>query len=182
MPGEVIASVTLRPAVPMGAFHGIGYVCVLGAVEALRNAGANVGIGWPFDIVDATTFETVASVRVKAGYDEGMFAHCDVMGSDSAAWAVTPETIAAGIEARVERWAAGVQAGRAQAGPVAPVLSDYFDLVPLLGHAARAVYPNGNVMARGTFVGIDIWGRATLRTDDGRELEFAPEQASVLPA
>jgi hypothetical protein len=37
-------------------------------------------------------------------------------------------------------------------------------------------------MAEGTFAGIDIWGRATIVTADGHEVEFSPEQASVRPA
>ena len=45
-----------------------------------------------------------------------------------------------------------------------------------------AVYPNGNEMARGTFAGVDIWGRATLITSDGHEVEFSPEQAGIRPA
>ena len=52
---NVVAAVTLRPAVPMGAYHGLGYVCTLGAVEALRDAGMDVGIGWPFSVVSAET-------------------------------------------------------------------------------------------------------------------------------
>lgn len=171
--------VTLRPEVPMGAYHGLGYVCVLGAVRALSAAGCDAGIGWPFDIVDTASGEVLARVRVQAGYDEGMFATCEVAlpgHLDDAAQAV-----AAGIEAEVAAWAEQVRAGRAKAGPLAPVLSDYFDLMPLLGQRVEAVYPNGNVMARGTFAGIDIWGRATLHTDAGQELESAPEQASIRP-
>ncbi len=182
MVGDVIAAVTLRPDVPMGAYHALGYVCVLGAVEALRLEGADVGIGWPSTIVDAQTSEALAKLRVRAGYDEGMFASCEVVAASEGAEAFSAEVLAAGIERRVGSWAEDVRAGRAQAGPVAPVLSDYFDLVPLLGRPAVALYPNGNVMARGTFAGIDIWGRATLRTEEGREVEFAPEQASIAPA
>ena len=182
MSGEVLASVELRPAVPMGAYHALGYVCVLGATEVLRRKGMDAGIGWPFSIVDAQTLTTLAEVRVRAGYDEGMFARCEVVATGDDATTLSSDGLAEGIVSRVEAWAGDVAASRAKAGPVAPVLSDYFDLVPLLGRQVRALYPNGKVMARGTFAGIDIWGRATLRTDDGRELEFAPEQASIVPA
>jgi BirA family biotin operon repressor/biotin-[acetyl-CoA-carboxylase] ligase len=176
---NVLAAMTLRPPVPMGAYHGLGYVCVLGAVEALRDAGMNVGIGWPFSLVDAGTGATVALMRTSAGYDEGMFARVEVVAEDD--FDADRDLLAAGITNRVDRWATEVAAGRAQASPLAPVLSDYFDLVPLLGHPAEAVYPNGNEMARGTFAGLDLWGRAILVTDDGRELSFAPEQASLRP-
>ena len=65
MVGDVIAAVTLRPDVPMGAYHALGYVCVLGAVEALRLEGADVGIGWPSTIVDAQTSEALAKLVSK---------------------------------------------------------------------------------------------------------------------
>ncbi|MBR1829366.1 MAG: hypothetical protein IJ781_07645 [Atopobiaceae bacterium] len=182
MSGEVLASVELRPAVPMGAYHALGYICVLGAVEALRAQEFDVGIGWPFSIVDAQTYAALAEVRVRAGYDEGMFARCEVVALQEGAAPFPADVLVAGVTSRVDAWASDVAAGRAKAGPVAPVLSDYFDLVPLLGRPVRAFYPNGRVMAQGTFAGIDIWGRATLRTGDGRELEFAPEQASIASA
>lgn len=177
MSGKTLASLIVRPAVPMGAYHGLGYVCVLGAAEALRVSGADLGIGWPFSLVDAKTGETVALVRVNAGYDEGMFARVEVAAEGD--FEADEEALEASIERRVSCWASDVAAGRAQAGPLAPILSDYFDLVPLLGHAAEAVFPNGNVMARGTFAGIDVWGRAILLTENGRELTIAPEQASL---
>ncbi len=37
--GDVLAQVTVRPQVPMGAFHALGYVCAMGAAEGLRAAG-----------------------------------------------------------------------------------------------------------------------------------------------
>ena len=178
--GEPLASLTLRPEVPMGAYHGIGYVCVLGAVEALREQGVDAGIAWPFGIVDVGSGQQLASLRVRAGYDEGMFASCELLAQEDLP-DMDEAALAAGIEQCVAAWAEQVRAGRAQAGPLAPILSTYFDYVPLLGRPAEAVYPNGNVMARGLFVGIDVWGRATLRIESGRELEFAPEQASLRP-
>jgi BirA family biotin operon repressor/biotin-[acetyl-CoA-carboxylase] ligase len=164
----------------MGAYHGLGYVCALGAAEALRDAERSVGIGWPFALVDAATGDVVARVRTNAGYDEGMFARVEVVAEDG--FAADEEALEAGIRGRVDGWAAEVAAGRAQAGPLAPILSDYFDLVPLLGHEAEAVYPNGNVMTRGTFGGIDVWGRAILISESGRELTLAPEQATLRSA
>lgn len=179
--GGPLLSLTLRPEVPMGAYQGLGYVCVLGAVEALRSQGQELGIGWPFDLVDAETNERLAHLRVQAGYNEGMFATCELLADKDAFNELVSdlELVSAGIEQRVDSWAEKVRAGQAVAGPLAPILSDYFDATPLLGHPAEAIYPNGNVMASGTFAGIDIWGRATLRTEEGRELEFAPEQASI---
>lgn len=187
--GDTIAEVTVRPQVPMGAFHALGYVCAMGVVEGLRAAGVSyAAIGWPSDVVDGRTDRDLCSLCMHAGYDKGMFATCTVvagrqigllreMSDDELAAAVQ-----AGIQARVSSWEADIVAGKGVAGPLAPVLSEYFDLVALLGRPAVATYPNGNEMARGTFAGVDIWGKATLVTDDGRELEFPPEQAGIRPA
>lgn len=83
------------------------------------------------------------------------------------------------IVARVDAWEAAVRGGRGAAGPLAPILSEYFDHIPLLGHEAEAVLPDGRACARGTFCGLDVWGRAELRLADGREVDFASEQASL---
>lgn len=187
--GDVLAEVTLRPQVPMGAFHAIGYVCAMGAAEGLREAGVTyAGVGWPQDVVDVRTYRSLCELRMHAGYNKGMYATCTVVAARQVGLLrdlsddQLAQALAAGIEARVSSWEAQIAAGAGAAGPLAPVLSEYFDLVPLLGQPAMAVYPNGNEMARGTFAGVDIWGRATLVTDDGRQLEFSPEQASIRPA
>ncbi len=187
--GDTIAEVTLRPQVPMGAFHALGYVCAMGVVEGLRAAGAGyAAIGWPSDVVDGRTDRGLCTLRMHAGYDKGMFATCAVVAGRQIGLLreLTDDELAdaieAGVRARVDGWESDIIAGRGVAGPLAPVLSEYFDLVALLGRPAVATYPNGNEMARGTFAGVDIWGRATLVTDDGHELEFPPEQASIRPA
>lgn len=89
------------------------------------------------------------------------------------------EAIRSCVVARCDDWASQVNAGRAVAGPLAPVLDDYFDRLPLLGHDVRVVYPNGNVMGLGTFVAVDVWGRATVRLGTGREVVISSEQASI---
>lgn len=83
------------------------------------------------------------------------------------------------VLARVDAWAAQVRAGRAAAGPLAPVLSEYFDEVPLLGQRVRATYPDGRVAAVGFLVAVDVWHRVTVRSDAGQELEFAAEQVGI---
>ena len=185
----MLAELTLRPQVPMGAFHALGFVCALGVTEGLRGAGVSIAaIGWPQDVVDARTNHALATLDVHAGYNKGMYATCTVLGGEQIGLLRTlsdeelATAIEQGVQARVDAWEEQVLAGAAQAGPLAPVLSDYFDLVSLLGHPAAAVYPNDNVMARGTFAGVDVWGRATLATSEGSELELAPEQASIRPA
>lgn len=80
---------------------------------------------------------------------------------------------------RVDAWAEAVNSGRAAAGPLAPILSEYFDALPLMGREVNVVYPNGNVAATGTFCAVDVWGRATVRLEGGKELVISSEQASI---
>lgn len=187
--GDVLAEFELRPQVPMGAFQALGYVCAMGVAEGLRAAGVGfAGVGWPQDVVDARTFRTLAMIRMRAGYRAGMFATCTVVAGAQVGLlrALADDELSAALEAgvvaRVASWERQIAAGAGAAGPLAPVLSEYFDLVPLLGQRAVAVRPDGGELARGTFAGVDVWGRATLAADDGRELELSPEQAAIRPA
>lgn len=86
-----------------------------------------------------------------------------------------------GVLARADAWADDVRAGRAAAGPLAPVMGEYFDRMPMMGRPVRAVLPDGQTFATGTLAGVDAWGRAVLVTDEGRELQLASEQASLRP-
>ena len=88
--------------------------------------------------------------------------------------------LTAAIEHKVAAWEQ-LLATRPSPGPRAPVLSDYFDLVPLLGHKAAALSPNGLPVAVGTFTGRDIWGRACITAADGFELEL-PSEAVIVRA
>ena len=188
-PGDVLARITLRPQVPMGAFQALGYVCVLGASEALGALGIDFAqVGWPQNVVDGRTFCTLATLRMRAGYDKGMFATCEVVAGEQVTLlrALGDEELGAaleaGVAARVAAWEERVVAGAAAAGPLAPILSDYFDALALMGRDVEVVYPNGRVMARGELAGVDVWGRASVRTSDGHELDIAPEQASIRSA
>ena len=86
--------------------------------------------------------------------------------------------LTAAILARIDAWAAALAGNRAVAGPLAPVLGEYFDMVPALGHRAAAVSPSGHPLAIGTFAGVDVWGRATIKTTVD-EREYAPEVARI---
>lgn len=79
---------------------------------------------------------------------------------------------------RVDAWAVVANTPQGAAGPLAPVLGEYFDMVPLLGRQVAAVSPNGLPLAVGVFAGLDIWGRATIKTDAG-EQEFPPEAVRI---
>lgn len=174
---DATVSVTLRPPVPMGYFGGVPFVCALAVCEALREAGiTEAGVAWPYDVV--TPQGPLAEVRVRAGYDEeGMFAVCNVLMNDAAGFASAVEKA---VRARVDAWAASVCASCAAAGPLASVLSDLFDAMPLMGAPVEVVRSDRS-LGRGLLGGMDVWGRVTVRLDDGRTLELAPEQGGLRP-
>ena len=158
----------LRPRVPMGFIDGTVFVASLGAAESL---GAHVA--WPNAVVDADGAELVR-VTCRAGYDdEGIYVTCELDG-DAATDAVVDAVVA-----RVDAWGDAVAAG-GKAGPLAAVLEEYFDACLLMGRAVRVVRRDGTVACEGTLAGMDIWGRVTVKLDDGREVEIAPGQASVV--
>ena len=85
------------------------------------------------------------------------------------------------IVERVDAWDLACRQGRAQAGPLAPILNEYFDRCPLLGHRVRALSPEGDLVCTGYFAGLDCWGRATIRRDDGAEVVYTSEMVSLRP-
>lgn len=176
-------AVLLRPDAPMGQFVAVPPVAALGvldAFEALGTPAAEIGIGWPQDVVRVEGYERLAHVSTKAGYADGMFvvvgAELAVAGGEALAQAVRD-----GIAARVDAWAETSHTDQAKAGPWAPFLPEYFDRVALMGQPVNVCYPNGTVYARGYFVGIDIWGRATVRTKRAGDLEFPSEKFTIAP-
>lgn len=186
--GELELACILRPQVGMGSLSGVPYVAALGACEGLEQLGASgVGVGWPADVVSEDGTGLVARVRASAGYAGGMFVVCslafDVEGGAHAAELPGGDRVAdavcGAILARVDAWARAVGAGGTMAGPLAPILSDYFDRMVLIGKPVELVYPNGRVAMRGTLAGVDVWGRATVRNELGGEVEVSPEQASI---
>lgn len=80
--------------------------------------------------------------------------------------------------ARVDAWAARMASMPVGTGPMAPVLNEYFDMVPMLGHQVAVLGPNGRAIDTGTFGGLDIWGRAVVVTPTG-EQTFPAEAVSL---
>lgn len=167
-----VASFTLRPAVPMGHVTGTPFVCALAVARVLGGR-----VSWPHGVV-SNEGAPLAAVRGRAGYDDdGIYVTCEVVAAEGRELDVT--AVEAAARAAVDAWVSDVASGRAAAGPLAPVLGDYFDA--LLGMGERVeVVRGGRVLARGTLAGVDVWGRATVRLDDGRrEVEVAPEQTEL---
>jgi biotin-(acetyl-CoA carboxylase) ligase len=203
--GRLRVSVLARPQVPMGHLVAVAPVAALGAADALEALGADpgaFGIGWPHDLVLADGEGSVCRVSTKAGYADGTFvvlsldlglrALADLLGRGAAGGdaggleaPVEAEAVVRALRdavcARLDAWAAAVAGEGARVAPWASFLPEYFDRVALMGRPVDVRYPNGSVYARGYFVGVDIWGRATVRTRRAGDIEFPAERFGIFP-
>ncbi len=179
----------VRLGVSMPYVPAVPYVVALGLCQFLRALDENFGIRWPYDICYKD--QVVASIKATAGYQEGMFAVVSI-AADSGALnsafgaADNIELLAKKVSELVIQsvsvWEQQVKRARSFAGPIALILSDYFDMVPLLGQQVNKVYPSGNVALTARFGGIDVWGHAILVDEDGKEILVSEDEASVVPA
>lgn len=179
----------VRLGVSMPYVPAVPYVVALGVCQFLRAADEGFGICWPYDI--CYKGQVVASIKATAGYQEGMFVVVSVAADSDAlctAFDVADNTellakkIAELVVQSVSAWEQQVKRARSFAGPIALILSDYFDMVPLLGQQVNKVYPNGTVALTARFGGIDVWGHAILADEDGKEILVSEDEASVVPA
>ena len=186
-PLEVATVVRLEVSMPY--VPAVPYVVALGVCQFLRGADEGFGICWPYNICYKD--QVVASIKATAGYQEGMFAVVSVAADsevlctafDSAGnTELLAKKISELVVQSVETWEQQVKHARSFAGPIALILSDYFDMVPLLGQQVNKVYPNGNVALTARFGGIDVWGHAILVDQDGKEILVSEDEASVVQA
>ena len=186
-PFEVATVVRLGVSMPY--VPAVPYVVALGLCQFLRAADENFGICWPYDICYKD--QVVASIKATAGYQEGMFAVVSIAADPNvlcSAFDVADNTellakkVSELVVQSVSVWEQQVKRARSFAGPIALILSDYFDMVPLLGRQVNKVYPSDNVALTARFGGIDVWGHAILVDQDGKEILVSEEEASVVPA
>ena len=186
-PFEVATVVRLGVSMPY--VPAVPYVVALGLCQFLRAKDESFGIRWPYDICYKD--QVVASIKATAGYQEGMFAVVSIVADVktlSSAFGVAGNTellakkVSELVVQSVSAWEQQVKRARSFAGPIALILSDYFDMVPLLGQQVNKVYPSGNVALTARFGGIDVWGHAILVDQDGKEILVSEEEASVVPA
>lgn len=186
-PLEVATVVRLEVSMPY--VPAVPYVVALGICQFLRAADEGFGICWPYDICYKD--QVVASIKATAGYQEGMFAVVSVVADARAmslAFDVADNTellakrVSELVVQSVSAWEQQVKRARSFAGPIALILSDYFDMVPLLGQQVNKVYPSGNVALTARFGGIDVWGHAILVDENGKEILVSEDEASVVSA
>ncbi len=182
-----IVAVRLRPDVPMQMFTCISAVCAIGACRSLREAGADgATIAWPADI--SLDGEPLVRISAHAGYEEGLFADVELawlLDAPATAPAAAPDwekvapLLPDAVRLACDEWESMLRRARVVAGPLAPLLDDYFELIEAANRPVEVVYPNGRLAARGVLCGMDVWGRASVRTASGRVLDISPEQARI---
>lgn len=184
---EVATVVRLEVSMPY--VPAVPYVVALGVCQFLRGADERFGICWPYNICYKD--QVVASIKSTAGYQEGMFVVVSVAANVKAlslAFDVVDnaellaQKVSELVMQSISAWEQQVKHARSFAGPIALILSDYFDMVPLLGQQVNKVYPNGNVALTARFGGIDVWGHAILVDEDGKEILVSEDEASVVQA
>ncbi len=102
----------------------------------------------------------------------------ELMGDDAPEMSSLAAALRDAMVARVDAWAARMASMPVGMGPMAPILNEYFDMVPMLGHQVAVLGPNGRAIDTGTFGGLDIWGRAVVVTPTG-EQTFPAEAVSL---
>ena len=186
-PFEVATVVRLGVSMPY--VPAVPYVVALGVCQFLHASDKSFGICWPYNICYKD--QVVASIKATAGYQEGMFAVVSVVADAKAlslAFDVADNTellakrVSELVAQSVGAWEQQVKRAKSFAGPIALIMSDYFDMVPLLGQQVNKVYPSGNVALTARFGGIDVWGHAILVDEDGKEILVSEDEASVVPA
>ena len=155
----------------MGFYQALPLVCSLG----LADVREDLKVMWPSGVITPKG-SRVAEVRVSGGYDaEGVYA--DLLAR--LAPDIPADKAEQAVVSRVDAWAADVAAGRGAAGPLAPVLSELFDRMYLMGCEVKVQRPDSPASMTSILCGIDAWGRATVRDRLGNPHDIAPEQAII---
>lgn len=203
--GNLLLSIVLRPRVDPAKYSGLAAVSGLAVLDALEAQGlANeIGLKWPNDLV--ARGRKLGGILVEAARDNKgkPFAVCGIGVNVN----YTPQEVPDGgltaiglsdlnenvptvnmlldevyhavIDA-VDAWAEHLNAMEEDAGPLAPVHSEYIAHLNWIGDYVIARSPAGDELARGIFQTVDDFGRACIETEDGlRSFHF--EEASLRP-
>ena len=209
--GGLYLSVVLKPSVPQRVMGGLPLVCGIGAARAMVRLGVpGVKLKWPNDLVAGDA--KLAGLLVEAGWAAGgVYAVCGIGVNMDAPKVEDPERAAlppcgirallegegapvpsldaladavrADVVAAVDEWSAQVALAGAAATPLGRMADELYDRMAYMGEYVALIDREGRPYGAGTLSGIDVWGRALVRMDDGRAAEeaFDPAQVSVRP-
>lgn len=168
----------LRPDVPMHLLTCVPSVCALGICRGLRaDSASEAAIRWPSDV---TLGDALIRLRSHAGFEDGMYVDLTLsIEGDCPDEARLLQSAGSWASSSCEEWERRLRAAGTVAGPLAPVLEDYFDALEGSNQQVDVIYPNGRVAASGVLCGVDVWGRVTVRLEDGQEMDLAPEMGRI---
>lgn len=203
--GNLLLSIVLRPRVDPAKYSGLAAVSGLAVLKALEAQGlANeIGLKWPNDLV--ARGRKLGGILVEAARDnKGMpFAVCGIgvnvnytpqevpdgglaaiglsdLNENVPAVDVLLKEVYHAVLNTANAWAERLNAKETDAGPLAPVHSEYVAHLNWIGKHVTARSPAGDELARGIFKTVDGFGRACIETEDGlRSFHF--EEASLRP-
>lgn len=203
--GNLLLSIVLRPRVDPAKYSGLAAVSGLAVLEALEAQGlANeISLKWPNDLV--ARGRKLGGILVEAARDnKGMpFAVCGIgvnvnytpqevpdgglaaiglsdLNENVPAVDVLLKEVYHAVLNTANAWDERLNAKEKDAGPLAPVHSEYVAHLNWIGKHVIARSPAGDELARGIFKTVDGFGRACIETEDGlRSFHF--EEASLRP-
>lgn len=200
---QLLTQLRVALDVPLSQISGAPSIFSLAVVDALRILvpDARVSIAWPWDIVLELLGKTYTiSCIHHGGYDEdGMFCTCECV-ADASLFACLKErhkaqglastehsytqttladTIQTCVRERIDSWQVFVHKHPQYPGTISSVADEYFAAQAWMGKKVSVALLHKNTTIQGRFAGIDIWGRASVIEDDGKELICAPEQVSM---
>jgi BirA family biotin operon repressor/biotin-[acetyl-CoA-carboxylase] ligase len=170
----------LRPGVPMHLLTCVPSVCALGICQGLRaDSASEAAVRWPSDVAMG---DALIRLRSHAGYEDGMYVDLTLsVEGDCPDEERLLESAGSWASKSCEEWERRLRTAGTVAGPLAPVLEDYFDALEGSNQQVDVIYPNGHVAASGVLCGVDVWGRVTVRLADGQEMDLAPEMGRIRP-
>lgn len=209
--GGLYFSVLVRPEVPATMLPGLPIACSLGILEALHAAGCSrAQLKWPNDVVvGGHKLAGILTELGTCGSD--VFAVCGVglnmqapqveKRRTAGAAALEPiglidalepgfelpsldelaQNIRTSLLGRVECWQNEIADAPVGEAPLHVLVGDYNVVLAYVGMPVNVFAIDGNLVAQGTFVGVDEQGSALVTQQNGTVVAYSAVDVSIRP-
>ena len=203
--GNLLLSLVLRPSVTSAQLSGLAAVSGLAALHELERHGFadEIQLKWPNDLV--ARGRKLGGILVESAHDVdgNLFAVCGIGLNVTYTPPTVPEAGLAAIsladlDSRIppvsnlvadmrraivdaaDSWAQALSSMPCDTAPLEPIRQSFCEHLCWLGQKVHAISPAGTILATGTFIAVDVHGRAIVDTGDRTHaLHF--EEASLRP-